>query len=548
MNEQSWLTWFLKGILFLGLLILSSRLFELQILKGEYFQALAAENRVRRVPLLAPRGEILARGGEVLAKNREIKKWVTFDSQTGYVKKEVTVETPPDEIVSEWRREYVLKDVLAHTTGYLSEVSESEVGKIDVHCPQKGVRILGSLTGRSGLEEEYNCTLRGVDGEELVEVDAYGKKVRTLGRKNPLTGDVLKTNIDYLLQMKLTEVMNSQKDLAVNWQGAAVITDTKGEILAFYSKPSFDPNKITPSLLTDENLPLFNRVIGGTYHPGSVFKIVTAAAALEEKKIDADYTYNDPGVIKVNEFSYANWYFSQYGATEGIINLQKAIARSTDTFFYKVGEFLGPETLAKWAEKFGLDEKTKVDLPGEVVGLVPTPVWKERVKGERWFLGNTYHMAIGQGDLAVTPLAINRMTGVIASGGFLCQPHFVGSNAACQNLGLREETIAEIKSGMEAACSQGGTGYPFFDFEEKSAGVKVACKTGTAETQEEDKTHAWFTVFGSSSPEDTIIMTVLVEKGGEGSAVAAPIAREVFDYYFGVTGMNNLEKNEGENN
>ena len=532
--EQSWLSWFLKGVLLVGLVILLGRLFELTILKGDYFKILAQENRIRRIPIVAARGEILARGGESLAFNKKNAKWVVFNPDKGFEKKEVTPQTPADEIIEEWTRRYPLKEAIAHITGYLGEANEDEVGKVDPDCRAKGVKSLGSLAGRGGLEEEYECVLRGIDGEEMVEVDAFGKKIRTIGRKNPLAGENIKTNIDYLLQMKLAEAMDKP--------GAAIVSDARGEILAFYSSPSFDPNifinqdrKEIAALLTDKNLPLFNRVLGGTYHPGSVFKVVTATAALEEGKISPDYTYEDPGVIKINEFSYANWYFSQYGATEGVIDLKRAITRSTDTFFYEIGELVGVDKLAAWAQKFGLNEKTGIDLPGEVEGLVPTPAWKKRVKGEAWFLGNTYHMAIGQGDLALTPLSVNSAVGVIASGGSLCTPHLVNGEKDdwCKKLDIGKETIAEIKEGMVGVCSQGGTAFPFFDFEEKSGGVKVACKTGTAETEEEDKTHAWFTAFAPAD-DPQIIATVLVEKGGEGSSVAAPIVRELFNYYFGL--------------
>lgn len=530
-TRQSWLSWFLKGVLALGFLVLFARLFELQILKGSYFQALAEENRIRRVSILAPRGQILARGGEVLAQNQEVSKWLVFDPQKGFEKKEVINETPAEEIIHEPQREYPFNSLLAHAIGYLGEVDESEVGSVDPGCSVKGEKIAGSWVGRGGLEEEYDCRLRGVNGEELVEVDAFGKKKRTIGRKDPIPGEDLQTNIDLLLQQKLAEVMQG-------YQGAAVITDTEGAVLAFYSAPAYDANAFVAgdkdqitSFLTNEDLPLFNRVVGGAYHPGSIFKLVTATGALAESRIDTDYTYEDTGEVRVNDFSYTNWYFTQYGGTEGVIDLERALARSTDTFFYKLGEALGANALSDWAFKFGLGAKTGVDLPGEVSGLVPTPEWKKRVKNENWFLGNTYHLAIGQGDLAVTPLAANQMTSVIAADGLWCSPRLV-DQGECRDLQIDAAVIEEVKKGMVQACETGGTAFPFFDFSEK-ADITVACKTGTAETNEEDKTHAWFTIFAPAD-EPEIVATFLVEKGGEGSSTAAPLAREVFDYYFGV--------------
>lgn len=529
-QKASWLSWFFRGVLILGLAFLVTRLIELQVIKGNYFRALAEGNRIRRVPITAARGKILARGGEVLVGNKEVKKEVTFAPESGYKKVEPNKDSNPQDIIKEWQREYYLGAQAAHITGYLGEVNEDEVGKVDGSCNQKGPRTLGLFVGRSGLEAQYDCTLRGIDGEELVEVDTAGRKVRVIGTKEPVAGQDITTTIDINLQRKLAETIGDSRS-------AAVITDTNGQILAMYSGPSFDPTNITP-YLSNEGLPLFNRVLGGAYHPGSVFKIVTATAALEDGAIDKNYTYEDTGVVTikadpqaqiVQDYTYTNWYFTQYGRTEGVIDLPRAIARSTDTFFYKLGESVGVDNLVSWAQKFGLDSPTGIDLPGEVTGLVPNPKWKKRVKGERWFLGNTYHMAIGQGDLALTPIAVNRVTTAIANGGKLCKPHLVGDDS-CQNLGISPDTINEIKEGMVGACTSGGTAFPFFDFADK-VGFPAACKTGTAETFKEDITHAWFTVMAPADfPE--LVMTVMLEEGGEGSSEAAPLARQVFDYYF----------------
>lgn len=524
---ESWLTWFLRGLLVLSITILLARLIELQIIKGGYYRSLAEGNRLRRVPIVAPRGLIKARGGENLASNLEVYKRIVFNPEVGFEKKDA-IGNEGDNLITEWQRYYDSGAVAAHITGYLGEVNQEESGKIDPRCSEKGPRRIGSLIGRSGLEEEYDCKLRGEDGEELIEVDTQGTKVRTLGKKDPIPGEDIATTVDYWLQKKVSTLMDEKK-------GAILVTDSNGEILALYSSPSFDPNiliraekeKEIQDILTDSSLPIFNRSISGTYHPGSVFKIVTATAALEEGKISSSYLYDDQGVINIGKFSYSNWYFDQYGKTEGTINLVKAIARSTDTFFYKVGEIIGPQKLAEWANKFGIGQKSGIDLPGEVAGLVPTPQWKEEAKGEKWFLGNTYHMAIGQGDLAVTPLEIARETLVIASGGFLCKPGLV-QETECKDINIGKETIQEIKDGMIAACQKGGTAYVFFDME---ANKRVACKTGTAQTSKNDKTHAWFVAFGPSDQPE-IVTTVLVEEGGEGSSVAAPIAKDIFDYYF----------------
>lgn len=544
-KTQSWLSWFLRGVIILGVLILFARLIELQVIKGKYFRTLAEGNRIREVIIFAPRGEILARGGEVLVGNSEVLKRVVFDEDEGYEKLEDVEGASLDEVIGEWKREYLLKEAFAHVSGYLGEASPEEVGKIDGDCPEKGPKKLGSLVGRSGLEEEYECKLRGIDGEELIEVDTLGKKVRVLGKREVIPGESIHTTINIGLQQKVATLMQGKK-------GAVVVTDAKGEILAFYSSPSFDPNIFldkgkkdkTQAILSDNNLPLFNRAMGGLYHPGSVFKPVVAVAALEEGKIDSSYVYDDPGVITIDsiygKFSYSNWYFTQYGKKEGVINLPRAITRSTDTFFYELGELVGIEKLDYWAGVFRLDKKTGIDLPGEIAGLVPDPEWKLKARGERWFLGNTYHLSIGQGDIALTPLGVNQAIAAIASGGTYCSPRLVLSGESedkrCVSLGIKSETIELVKEGMKGACSQGGTAFPFFDFEQKS-GTTVACKTGTAETEEKGKTHAWLSVFAPiDNPE--IVATVMVEKGGEGAYVAAPIAREIFNFWYQLESKN----------
>ena len=480
-RNQSWFSWFLRGVLILGFLVLIGRLVELQIIKGDFYRNLSEGNRIERIKIIAPRGKILARGGEVL--------------------------DGPD---------------FSHILGYFSETNENEVGKIDPDCIEKGPFKLGQIVGRGGLQERYNCELSGVDGEELVEVNSMGEKIRTIGVRNPIAGKDLQTNIDY----------NLQKVVAKNMQGktgSVVATDKKGEVLALFSSPSFDPSDIK-SALVDSNLPLFNRAIGGLYHPGSIFKPLVAMAALEDKKIDKNFRFVDTGVVVVESiygnYSYTNWYFTQYGGKEGEIDLTKALARSTDTFFYTIGERVGINSLVDWMKRFGLTKLTEIDINGEILSLIPSPDWKEKVKKEKWFLGNTYHFSIGQGDLALTPVGIHRADLSVLNGGKLCNLKIVG-DTKCVNLKLNSENLEYVEKGMEKACSPGGTGYTFFDWGEKHEGQKVLCKTGTAETNEDGKTHAWFV-----ASLDDLVLTVMVEKSGEGSKVAGPVARSIFDEYF----------------
>jgi penicillin-binding protein 2 len=531
-KSESWLSWFLRGILILLFLILFAKLIEVQVIKGNYYRNLSENNRIRRVVIPASRGKILAKGGEVIAGNIEIKKRIIF-TNSGFTLSEDLTNVTSEEKVTDYKRYYPMDGKFSHALGYLAQVGGNEVGKINPDCPEKGPRLIDSLVGKTGLEEEYECLLSGFPGEEIIEVNATGNEIRILGRREPTPGQDLQTTIDFGLQTTVANEMKGKK-------GAVIVTDTEGHILAFYSYPTFNPNIFVnkgnseeiSSLLNDQNLPFFNRATGGTFHPGSVFKPVTAIAALEEGMIDKNFTYNDQGVITVGDYSYANWFFTEYGRTEGPVNLVKAIARSTDTFFYTIGQMVGPDAIAKWAGTFGLDKLTGIDISGEVKGLIPTPEWKEEVKKESWFLGNTYHMSIGQGDVSVTPTEINTYISAISSKGMLCSPRFnMQKSLICKKVKVSQNTLNIVRDGMDSACTSGGTGSTFFDFSQKHGGMVVACKTGTAEVSTDGIPHAWFTFFAPSD-KPQIVATVLIERGGQGSSVAGPIARKIADYYF----------------
>lgn len=535
-KSQSWLSWFYRGILVLSFLVLFSRLAELQVIKGSYYKSLSEGNRIRRITITAPRGRIISRTGEILVGNNEVKKAVTFSTVDGYEKSINISGADERSIITEYERYYELKEDLGHVTGYLGRVGEGDAGKSSPDCLEKGHYPRDYLIGKTGLEKQYECLLRGVDGEQLIEVDSSGKIIRVLGRKEPIAGQDIRINIDYELQRKVVEsFQKKEKESELDRIGAIIITDPEGEILAFHSAPSFDPQVfVDPSgsleiaeILNSPDKPLFNRVIGGSYHPGSVFKPFVSLAALESGVADENYRYVDTGQLVLDTlygtYTYRNWYYTQYGGVEGEIGLQRAIARSTDTFFYKLGEEVGMKRLNEWMDKFGLGKLAGIDLPGEITGLVASPEWKERVKGERWFLGNTYHFSIGQGDTALTPLQINTATAAIINGE-LCKPFFYGEEN-CLDLGISDRSLDLVRNGMIDVCTSGGTAFPFFGTE-----TKVACKTGTAETGTNETTHAWFTFFWPAE-EPELVGTILVEKGGEGSAAAAPIARDIYDWW-----------------
>jgi len=517
MMPKSRLYWF-YGIFIIGFLLLAGRLFELQIIFGQKNRAIADGNRIKKIIEPAPRGMIYDRSGREVVRNIPIyKKCIAVDKCQILAREEalkLEAQNKTEDLRLGIGRDYLYGKAVAHVLGYLGEAGEAEVGS--------GEYELGDLVGRTGVEEKYNTVLNGQSGGELIEVDSLGNKIREIGKIAPVSGKDLFLSVDAELSRTAYEAMEGRA-------GAVVASEAKtGRILALVSSPSFNPNEITSQSLNDPTLPFFNRAIGGAYPPGSTFKIVTATAGLEEGKIDAKTIFEDTGQIRVGDFVYKNWYFTQYGKTEGKINLVRAIKRSTDTFFYKVGEWVGPQKLAEWGRVFGLGKKTGIELPGEVGGLVPDPEWKQQNTGERWFLGNTYHFAIGQADLLTTPLQINMMTGVIANNGKLCQPTVLqGSESQCQDLKLKTETLELIKEGMKGVCSTGGTAFPFFDFT-----PAVACKTGTAEFGDpKNRTHAWLTAFAPVD-DPQIVVTVLVEAGGEGSYVAAPIAKKILEVWF----------------
>ena len=374
------------------------------------------------------------------------------------------------------------------------------------------------IIGKDGLELVYDQTLRGRDGSLLVETDAQGLVVREIGRNEPQAGADLITTLDKGLQQKAYSLLSGRK-------GALVASEPQtGAILTLVSSPGFNPDAVG-KYLANPNLPLFNRAIGGVYPPGSTFKIITAAAGLEERKIDGQSLIEDAGTVRIGDYSYSNWYFTQYGRTEGLLDVIGAIKRSNDIFFYRLGERLGIRALSDWAKFFGVGSKTGIDLPGEARGLMPDPVWKESVQKEPWYLGDTLITAIGQGNILMTPLQVNQMTLVIASGGRWCRPHLVKSETNCRKLDINQQTIELVTEGMVQVAQTGGTAFPFFDFP-----VPIAAKTGTAEFGDKEKTHAWLTAFAPADMPD-IVVTVLLEGAGEGSYQAAPVAKELIKYW-----------------
>ncbi len=567
----------LISFLFATSILFTGRLIYLQVFRGAYYRNLSDSNRIRTQVIYAQRGIIFDRNGVPLVLNVPGFRQIINGSGKDKKSKEIllnkdqallTLSKGEKNITVDSLREYPYKDIFAHVLGYVGQISESELKNIKASTYAVNDRI-----GKTGIEKQYESVLRGIDGKELFEVDAMGAKMRSLGQTDPTPGQDITLTLDVALQKAAYQ---AAKDIQ---KGAVIVTKPNGEILAMISKPVFDPNLFTldttytvssdnpyktiSSILSDsEGEPLLDRATSGVYPPGSTFKLIIAASGLENKIIDEGYTVTDTGVLNVGSFSFANWFYTDYGKIEsGKLNIVRALARSNDIFFYKLAEKIKEDRISAMATKFGLGNTLGIDLPGEAKGLVPTSTWKEATFNEKWFLGDTYHYGIGQGYLLTTPLQVNSWTQVIANGGILYQPTLLKDQRSLQSGGqakikdqrfLSEKTVSLIREGMIESCSPGGVAWPLFEMRVENGKLKVdeknfmkvasesadtrqviiACKTGTAEHGgKKTLPHAWITLFAPAfNPE--IVVTVLNESSGEGSNKAAPVAKEILEAYF----------------
>ena len=539
--------------------LLSMRLFTLQIVRSSYYSRLSDANRIRTTLIPAPRGIIFDRNGQALVRN--IPAFSILDNKkVMWLEKDDALKrmSKGAQIISSVKRDYLYKDIFAHVVGYIGQVSPDEL-----LLPNYKNYGLSDFVGRSGLEEQYENLLHGDNGKQLYEVNAKGERIRLLGEEDAKEGEVLHTTLDINIQKAAFTAM---KDID---KGAVVVSDPRdGSILALYSRPSFDPNLFTREssyvatgdyenledvLLDVQKFPLLNRAIGGVYPPGSTFKIVTSVAALSSQAINEDTEIEDTGTISIGGLTFGNWNYLEYGRKEGLMNITTAIKRSNDIFFYQAGMKTGIFQLGNWAKTLGLGSKSGIDLPGEVKGIVPNEEWKKQTLNEDWYTGDTVNMSIGQGYLEVTPLQVNRYTQIIANGGEIFKPHLIlGDAKLIKKDFILQKNLGVIRNGMKEACEPGGTGYPLFNFkvkneklkvdgldfiEDASAGahmvhVTMGCKTGTSEAHGDNaRSHAWFTVFAPFyNPE--IAITVIAENAGQGSDVAAPVARDILKEYF----------------
>jgi len=448
-------------------------------------------------------------------------------------------------------RNYVSPEEYSHILGYASSVSAEDLTSDSWYTPN-------SKIGIAGIEKSYETYLRGEKGILKKFEFSNSKTGNTEYITQKKDGYSLYTSLDPELQRVSYESLKQVIEDSNAIGGAVVVQKVMtGEILSLVSLPSYDNNSFSKGISTseytkyleDKGLPLTNRAISSNYPPGSTFKLIVAYAGLIEGSLTVNDFITDVGVISVGNFNYKTW----KAGGHGIINVVGAIKESSDTFFYILGgghsnypqiKPLGAWNIYKYAKLFGLGERTDVDLPNEVSGFVPNPDWKQQELLEPWYIGNTYHMSIGQGFVSATPIQTSIATCAIANGGFLYKPHivskvvdeasgetiFTNQVSVLNSTRFDSDALLVLKEGMVEASSPGGTAYPLFNFP-----IKIAGKTGTSEfgDNENKKTHAWFTAFAPADKPE-IAVTVFVEEGGGGADISVPVAKKIFESYFKV--------------
>lgn len=561
------------------------QLWRLTVLKHNYYTGLSERNRVRIVPLIGPRGVILDREGRPLVENvksvdiavyrdeisdaprlasflqrgniisREqfnarlqqfgrypvfhpvvIKENVSLDD-IAYIQSH-QAEHPELKIFEEPKRVYRYGSLAAHLLGYVGEISESQLKTGEYQGSKQG-----GIVGKFGVERFYNRTLAGTDGQLKVLVNSVGRVKAELEKTTSRLGQELALTLDLDLQMVAEEQMSGKV-------GALVALDPRnGEVLAMVSKPDFDPNHFAVRISMDEwkelienpDTPMQNRVIQNTFSPGSVFKVVMSLAGLERGLVGPQSSVYCPGGATL--FGH---YFRCHQGGHGFVDLRRAIVQSCNVFFYHLGMNMGIDTINSYAQMAGLGVPTGIDLPNEASGLMPSPEWKQRVRHEKWYAGETVSVAIGQGAVTITPMQMARAIGGIAMGGYFPAPHVArlaqrsDGNSSFKTVehSWNSKHIEFLRESMWGVVNAGGTGrtaaVPGFD---------VCGKTGTAQTVSSAarekmsgaqrmnfESNAWFVGFAPKN-DPQIVVAALVQRGGYGSQSAAPAAGAVFRAY-----------------
>ncbi len=577
--------------------VLFFRVGYLQIVKGSSYGLIAQSNRSRHIPIPAQRGIISDRFGTPLVSNvpkfsLHILPYLIPKDETlrrdfaGLIseillksKEEVLIDVreaagspdrelmlydnispaeaimlsvrassmPALQVVSGIKRSYQNKDIplesLSHIIGYEGKITREEYTNRRASGYQPTDYI-----GKQGIEAGFESVLRGQKGDKVLEVDARGIGLTTLSEVAPVSGSEIKLSIDLQLQRVAEDALKNAMRINGKDRGSVIVEDVgSGEILALVSLPGYDNEAFSHGIKTEEfkkilddpRHPLISRAISGLYPSGSVIKPIYALAGLEEEVITKDTTVLSKGGLQVGKWFFPDWKAGGHGT----VNVKDAIANSVNTFFYILGggyedrQGLGVDRLEKWLKLFGFGAKLGIDIPAEASGFIPTPKWKQERKGEQWYIGDTYNLSIGQGDLLISPLQIVNAIASIANGGTRFVPHLLhatkssgdkdfmrGQGQIAGTLPARDDYFKIIQEGMRETVLAGSARSL------QGISLNVAGKTGTAQSVAGHDSHAWFTGFAPfEKPE--IALVVLVDEGGEGSSVAVPVAKEIFDWW-----------------
>jgi penicillin-binding protein 2 len=580
-------------------LVLVARFVHLQVFQHAHYDTLAESNRIAIAPVVPNRGLILDRNGVELAHNysaytleitpakvqnldalidelatvvdiapkdrkrfrkllEESKNFESLPIRNRLSDEEVArfsvnrYRFPGVEIKARLFRQYPHKDLTAHIVGYIGRINAKDVEALDASGQSANYRGSDHI-GKMGLEQNYESPLHGTTGFEQVEVDAGGRAVRTLSRTPPSSGDNLVLSLDLRLQEIAWQAFGDRRGALV------AIEPNSGAVLAFVSKPGFDPNLfvdgIDPqswdALNKSIDRPMTNRALQGQYPPGSTFKPFMALAGLALGKRSPQYTISDPGFFTLPGLShqYRDWKKGGHGA----VDLHRSLVISCDTYYYGLATDLGIDAIHKYVGQFGMGSKTGIDLPGEMPGILPSSEWKIRRYKQKWFAGDTVSVGIGQGYNIATPLQLAHATAVLAANGKVYRPQMVShvqearsralkplGSELVRSIAIEPEHLQRVRAALVDVTRPGGTaaqagaGAPYSFAGKTGTAQVVAIKQGQSyvesQVQERHRDHAWFIAYAPAE-NPTIALVVLVENGGHGSSAAAPIARIVLDYW-----------------
>ena len=554
---------------------------KLQVIDSDKYGVMAERNRVRSIPIIAPRGRMLDRDGRVLVDNYpsfsvlllrddmpaveknlpaiadglglsldDLKDQLSNTSalpkfQPIVIKPEATpgdvafieshrADIPLLEMLMVHRRRYLPGGFMAHASGYVGEVSEQQIEA------GNGKYRPGDVAGKSGLERQYNDLLVGTDGMRRVIVNSVGKEMGRLSQQEAIPGKQIQLTIDYDLQQVAENGLGDKK-------GAVIALDPRtGEVLAFASHPAPDPNDFAirvskeewQRLNEDQGKPLLNRVTQAQLAPGSVFKIIMATAMLESKTPPQNFTAFCPGYGVFYGQMHKCWVYGK--KSHGTVNLHEAIVQSCDVFFYNVGQRMGIDTISKYSKMLGLGARTGIDMPSEEPGLVPSEEWVQRVYHHKWYPGSTISVSIGQGSVMVTPLQVAYVIGGIASAGDFKQPHLLkdAQNIGEKHVELAESTVEQVTQGMYGVINEaGGTGNSV-----KLQGIEFCGKSGTAQMMSysaasrlglgKGKNDGWFVGFAPRRDPEIVVAAVVEDTSEHGGTAAGPVVRDIVKAYY----------------